>query len=59
MNQQIQSPCQTCTRVKNPHNCENKNCREWSDWFLKKWEHIHNFYLTYQASKGENNELEK
>lgn len=34
------NPCLTCTRVKDPHNCENKNCREWREWFVRKWEEL-------------------
>ena len=31
-------PCTTCVRVKDPANCENKKCRDWSEWFLERWE---------------------
>ena len=31
-------PCKTCTFVKDPKNCENKNCREWVQWFIDRWE---------------------
>ena len=37
-----EKPCLTCTRVKNPKNCENKNCQEWREWFIKKWSELHN-----------------
>ena len=37
-----ESPCLTCTRVKDPANCENKNCQAWKAWFLKKWNELHN-----------------
>ena len=37
------SPCESCTRVRDRENCENKNCREWRNWFLKRWELIHRF----------------
>ena len=37
MNNRI-SPCMTCTRVIDPHNCENKNCQVWQRWFLARWE---------------------
>ncbi len=32
------SPCLTCTRVKNPADCENKNCRVWRAWFAESWD---------------------
>lgn len=32
------SPCLRCTRVRDPRNCENKNCQVWRAWFLKSWE---------------------
>lgn len=37
-----EKPCLTCTRVEDPHNCENKSCPEWRKWFLKKWSELHN-----------------
>ncbi len=35
-----QSPCLTCTRVKDPENCENKNCKVWRQWFTGRWDEI-------------------
>lgn len=32
------SPCLTCTSVRDPGNCENKNCIRWRKWFVSKWE---------------------
>ena len=32
------SPCLTCTRVRDPQNCENKTCRDWQAWFIDRWE---------------------
>jgi hypothetical protein len=37
------SPCIVCNRVKDPENCENKQCRVWRDWFCTRWELIHRF----------------
>lgn len=37
-----EKPCLTCTKVKDPENCENKSCKEWREWFLKKWGELHN-----------------
>ena len=34
------SPCLRCTRVKDPRNCENKNCQDWRRWFICRWEQI-------------------
>ena len=34
----MKSPCLTCTRVKDPQNCENKVCKEWRGWYIEKWE---------------------
>lgn len=31
------SPCLSCTRVKDPRLCENKECRVWRKWFVEKW----------------------
>ena len=35
-----ESPCVTCTRVKDPENCENKSCQVWREWFIRRWEEI-------------------
>lgn len=42
-NEKYPSPCLSCTRVKDPRNCENKNCMRWQKWFLGRWELIHNY----------------
>ena len=34
----MKSPCLTCTRVRDPRNCENKVCKEWRAWFIDRWE---------------------
>ena len=36
------SPCLTCTKVQDPKNCENKSCKEWREWFIKRWEKLRN-----------------
>ena len=38
-----QSPCETCTRVKDPANCENKHCSTWRAWFSARWELIRGY----------------
>lgn len=35
------SPCLTCSRVPDPRNCENKQCKRWQAWFLSRWALIH------------------
>ncbi len=47
----MKSPCETCNRVRDPKNCENKQCRQWANWYLKRWKDIHGFYEKYK--KGE------
>lgn len=34
------SPCRHCVRVPDPQNCENKNCKSWQQWFLRRWDRI-------------------
>ena len=34
----VKSPCLTCTRVKDPRNCENKLCKDWQNWFVERWD---------------------
>ena len=31
------SPCMRCTKVQDPRQCENKDCRKWRQWFIEKW----------------------
>jgi hypothetical protein len=50
-------PCKGCTRVQNPDMCENKYCKDWKAWFLRRWAQIHRYGLVY--GKGTENELEK
>lgn len=37
------NPCALCTQVKDPENCENKNCKVWQKWFLSRWELIRGY----------------
>ena len=32
------SPCLRCTRVAQPRECENKNCKLWRSWYIQKWD---------------------
>lgn len=34
------SPCLTCTRVPDPRECENKQCKLWQRWFVDRWEQL-------------------
>lgn len=34
----MNSPCYSCTRVRDPQNCENKLCKDWQAWFIDRWE---------------------
>ncbi len=38
--QTVKYPCSNCRRVPKPNNCENKSCKVWREWFLKKWTEI-------------------
>ena len=40
----MQKPCDTCTRVKCPADCENKNCEVWRQWWIKRWEKIRKLF---------------
>ena len=46
----MKSPCLDCTRVKDPKNCENKNCKEWQAWFIDRWESMRT-YVQAQMEK--------
>lgn len=45
------SPCVGCTRVSNPSGCENKNCKVWKAWFLRRWAGIYAYGQKY-GQKG-------
>lgn len=32
------SPCLYCSRVADTKTCDNKKCRPWQKWFVKRWE---------------------
>ena len=32
------TPCKTCIRVADPACCEDKNCRQWRQWFIDRWD---------------------
>lgn len=32
------SPCLRCTRVPDPRECDNKQCKPWQQWFIDRWE---------------------
>lgn len=34
----MKSPCLSCTKVKDPSQCEIKLCSKWRMWFLCEWE---------------------
>lgn len=55
------SPCIRCTRVVDPDACENKNCKLWKTWFLRRWAAIYRYGQRHGAlQKGRvHNEMEK
>ena len=46
-----ESPCKGCTRVQNPEGCENKNCKVWKAWFLRRWGEIHRYGRLHGVNK--------
>ena len=48
------SPCEHCTRVRDPGACENKSCKVWKAWFLRRWAAIYGFGRVYGAGKKGN-----
>lgn len=46
------SPCVNCTRVVNPRDCENKNCKLWKAWFLRRWAAIYSYGRQCGLGKG-------
>jgi len=43
------SPCESCTRTAKPEECGNKSCGAWREWFLSRWELIHNYGEKHKA----------
>lgn len=39
------SPCETCTRVKDPEKCRGLKCPIWQTWWLEKWESVRRYLL--------------
>ena len=31
------NPCMRCTKVDNPAQCDDKDCRLWQQWFIERW----------------------
>lgn len=49
-------PCKTCTRVKDPEECGNKDCKDWLYWFLERWKGFNRFYKKHKKkSRSEEN----
>ena len=40
MTDKEQSPCKTCKVVKDPSDCERKQCKAWREWFIRRWEEM-------------------
>ena len=53
------SPCPECIRVKEPAECDNKNCKLWQRWFLAQWEQTRrDLGKALCPEKGDTHELE-
>ena len=48
------SPCVGCVRVRDPEACENKNCKHWKAWFLRRWAGIYGYARRYGLDKKRN-----
>lgn len=49
---QTTKPCQTCRRVRDPRNCENKLCKEWQTWFIDRWDTMRRMVMEQAHGKG-------
>jgi hypothetical protein len=38
-------PCDSCKKVKDPEACENKYCKEWGRWWIRRWNLLRMFNL--------------
>ena len=48
------SPCESCIRVRDPGACENKNCKVWKAWFLRRWAAIYGYGRLHGVAKKGN-----
>ena len=37
-------PCIDCYKVDDPVNCHRKNCEEWQQWWIERWEAIRKMF---------------
>ena len=44
-----QSPCNGCKRATETTDCGKKGCGLWREWFLNRWELIHNYGEKHKA----------
>ena len=44
-------PCEKCTRVECPRECNLKKCRAWQEWFLYRWSLFNNFAKKYGGGR--------
>lgn len=49
---QTERPCLHCERVRDPRNCENKQCNEWRTWFIDRWESVRKGAMQTYGSRG-------
>ena len=38
------SPCENCSRARDPQLCEDKTCGRWRKWFVNRWEQTRQLY---------------
>ena len=43
LSRELPPPCRGCTQVRNPASCENKKCKQWQQWFIKRWDRLHTY----------------
>ena len=52
MTENNESPCIACNKVKDPADCENKNCNIWRKWFISKWKTFNAFSEKWSKENG-------
>lgn len=52
----MKSPCENCTQVENPAECEKRACAIWRTWFVRAWDRTRISVLLKALGIKEDNE---
>lgn len=47
MPQNKPSPCESCKSRQQLRRCRDGRCARWREWWIARWDEIHNYWLKY------------